>query len=389
MLKKKKVYFYENRVYTCRGLCCDTEPHVLDRPDPGLLYYDSSESLSDGMTIYYCGKLKWKVVTRWFSSIEILKSFYPDGEIKEEDILCGTLCTKEIPPLPKEFEVMLRKLRDGRYGVQINRNPESNGRCPMRLKPFFVSPNWQGPIEEGPALVRIEKEKGKYGYIIGQMIPAKMPEDLKKYATTIHKYKLRDNVIQNILEVDSPIHGHYMALENIYRYDNQHCYEERTIDSSGIEQDVELGYVVSRVSVFEYLAKHLFGVDSPKDLVDQLFSAQSEWYRSGQHDEKDTVASFPDFIHILMAENLIGDTDEERTINVDLLDIALGALTVVPHIINGVPLMEITPTQDSLHEDLGDALIRNFNPENFERVKNLIHKINIIGDNKLRKTSSV
>lgn len=380
MLKEKKVYFVENSVYTCRGYLCDNESVRNEGIEEGRILYDPAEILTNGMTLYRYRTDRG--YTSWFTSVDAAKEANSGIGVDLEDLCYGMLYTDEVQPLPREFKVFFTKSEDGRLSALVNRNPERDGVYTGRRKVFFPSKNWTGAIGVGDAVVTIDNEKANYGFLVGKMVQGEMPESLEQFAEELRTRDFNDLNRRNVLEVDSPIHGHYLAIETKY-YERRHgytsVYDQETLCHEAVAEDVALGHMTSSTPIFEFIGKQLFGVDSPKKLYECLEDAQSWFYKTGRRLNKAFLKDEEYFFDLTYDANVLGDSDEEYEKNMDLLCYAFDQHVLEPIVVGDVPLLKLISAGY-----LSNGLMV-FSPEELDRVEELMRKVNAFGDAELKK----
>lgn len=93
---------------------------------------------------------------------------YKDDPSEDTLIEPISICIKDAPAIPENFQVILRKDENGKLFTHINTHPELVGRF-AEGKLFFPDASWKD-VEPGKANVTIKLEKDKYGFLVGENV---------------------------------------------------------------------------------------------------------------------------------------------------------------------------------------------------------------------------
>lgn len=371
MYKEKKVYYANGEVFTNRGMCCDSLNHS-DEMEEGRVLYAPEHILTNGQSLYRYS-LSNGSYSSWFVTPEDAKHANSGIGVEVEQLFRATLVTDEVSPLPERFTVSFTKSEDGRFSALVNRNPELNGMKTFLRKVFFPSRKWDGPIGVGEAIVSIDSEKPTYGFLVGEMVKADMPEDLKDFAYELCCQDQKEFPRQRVLEVNSPIHGHYMAVETVFpawRGNTPKTYEQAVLNSNAVEEDLSLGYEVAHYTMYEFVGKYLFGVNSSKEIFQRLRDVDNWFHKNHRRVNEPFVRDESSFFDLVYEANLMGNTDEEYMSNMDLLGDAFDRWVLLPVTVADVPLIEV-----HLDEYQSNDLFQ-FCPEDLDNLIALTKKIN-------------
>lgn len=210
MYKERKVYvsFCGNlKVHTCEGAARD-RAYYGDRnvEESRLLYTGCIDDLG---CVYSAYEFGGNSITSWFGSRKevqeaLARMGYKGNPVIEE----AFLDTDTIAPITFPMRVVFEEGKDGRPFARLNLHPEVNG-THGRSKICFPDKSLIG-ADAGEAVITGVKEFDRYGFLTGEMVKNRMPEDMADFLDWAWRNMVPDTTI---LTIDHPGRGRYLATQ--------------------------------------------------------------------------------------------------------------------------------------------------------------------------------
>lgn len=208
MHKERKVYvsfcgaYY---VHFCRGAACDQTVYGGGAVEESRLLYVGDVNNRD---LVYSARIEGTgFILAWYRTLEeVVEAARRVGHVGDYSIVRGYIDTTEIAPVTFPMRVTFGAGKDGRPISHLNLHPETNGTC-GRLKVYFPDKTLIG-ADIGEAIITGVKEFDRYGFLEGEMVKHKMPEDMADFLDWAWRNMDPD---ATILTIDHPGRGRYLA----------------------------------------------------------------------------------------------------------------------------------------------------------------------------------
>lgn len=210
MYKERKVYvsFCGNlKVHTCEGAARD-RAYYGDRSveESRLLYTGDINELG---CVYSAYEFGGNSITSWFGSRKevqeaLARMGYKGNPLIEE----AFLDTTTIAPITLPIRVFFERDQRGRLFTRYNLHPEINGTS-GKYKIYFPDKTLIG-ADEGEAVITGVKEFDRYGFMTGEMVKNRMPEDMADFLDWAWRNMVPDTTI---LTIDHPGRGRYLTTQ--------------------------------------------------------------------------------------------------------------------------------------------------------------------------------
>lgn len=208
MYKERKVYVSSCgsfKVHTCEGAAWDRAYYGDRKVEESRLLYTGD--IDDLGCVYSAYDLDGNPITSWFGSRkEVQEALARMGYKGNPVIKVVLLGTDIIAPITFPMHVVFEKGKDGRPFARLNLHPEVNGTY-GRSKICFPDKSLIG-ADAGEAVITGVKEFDRYGFLKGEMVKHKMPEDMADFLDWAWRNMDPD---ATILTIDHPGRGRYLA----------------------------------------------------------------------------------------------------------------------------------------------------------------------------------
>lgn len=201
-------YCGHTMAHVCEGVARDRAQYGDGRVHKSRLLYDGK--LEDGYYIYRAVSFSGTNTTSWFMSRqEAVDAAQRLGIGGDFDVETAMLDLTQIEPISFPLKVVFMSGKDGRPYVQLNLHPEVNGEYGRR-KIYFPDKSMVG-ADVGEAIITSAKEFDKFGFLKGEMVKKKMPEDMADFLDWAWENMAPDDVIYFI---NHPGRGKYLATSD-------------------------------------------------------------------------------------------------------------------------------------------------------------------------------
>lgn len=198
------------KAHVCEGAARDRAKYGDGRIYKSRFLYTGD--LEDGCKIYRAIGAGSANAASWFMSREeAVDAAQRLGISGDFNVETAVLDLSQIEPISFPLEVVFLPGKDGRPYVKLNLHPELNGED-SRKKVYFPDKSMVG-ADVGEAIITSVKEFDKFGFLKGEMVKKKMPEDMADFLDWAWEHMAPDDVIYFI---NHPGRGKYLATSDDY-----------------------------------------------------------------------------------------------------------------------------------------------------------------------------